>query len=192
MKSQCPRAYRPASAPPVWQFLILCEKVLGFKDDKEVFYEPASGFKKVDFGQSIGEKTVGGVGGGERVGWEDRIFFQKRGSLLMAGCPVTPAWAWAGGRTMLCGGIAQRWDRSAISKQGPLDCARLRVCGVCVGAVFSLLTDCVNCLAGWQNRRPGRSYGGVCVCMHASVFSRVSVCVRHLGSCCLAFARTTC
>ncbi|CAN0464252.1 unnamed protein product, partial [Hapterophycus canaliculatus] len=40
-------------------FLILCEKVLGFRDGKEVFYEPASGFKKVDFGESIGEKTVG-------------------------------------------------------------------------------------------------------------------------------------
>ncbi|CAM9170893.1 unnamed protein product [Ectocarpus sp. 6 AP-2014] len=39
-------------------FLILCEKVLGFKDGNEIFHEPASGFKKVDFGQSIGEKTV--------------------------------------------------------------------------------------------------------------------------------------
>lgn len=39
-------------------FLILCEKVLGFKDGKQVFHEPASGFKKVDFGDSIGEKTV--------------------------------------------------------------------------------------------------------------------------------------
>lgn len=43
------------------QFLILCEKVLGFKGGKEVFHEPASGFKKVDFGESIGEKTVGGA-----------------------------------------------------------------------------------------------------------------------------------
>jgi len=49
---------RTRSLPP--QFLILCEKVLGFKDGKEVFHEPASGFKKVDFGESIGEKTVGG------------------------------------------------------------------------------------------------------------------------------------
>ncbi|CAM9708080.1 unnamed protein product, partial [Ectocarpus fasciculatus] len=39
-------------------FLILCEKVLGFKDGNEIFHEPASGFKKVDFGQSIGEKTA--------------------------------------------------------------------------------------------------------------------------------------
>ncbi|CAN0466567.1 unnamed protein product [Ascophyllum nodosum] len=39
-------------------FLILCEKVLGFKNGEEVFHEPASGFRKVDFGGSIGEKTV--------------------------------------------------------------------------------------------------------------------------------------
>ncbi|CAM9746254.1 unnamed protein product [Laminaria digitata] len=39
-------------------FLILCEKVLGFKDGEKIFHEPASGFKKVDFGESIGEKTV--------------------------------------------------------------------------------------------------------------------------------------
>eukprot|EP00752_Nemacystus_decipiens_P007293 g6525.t2 len=39
-------------------FLILCEKVLGFKEGKQVFHEPASGFKKVDFGESVGEKTV--------------------------------------------------------------------------------------------------------------------------------------
>lgn len=46
------------SPPPLQQFLILCEKVLGFKDGNEIFHEPASGFKKVDFGQSIGEKTA--------------------------------------------------------------------------------------------------------------------------------------
>eukprot|EP00904_Undaria_pinnatifida_P012410 jgi/Undpi1/829/HiC_scaffold_10.g04293.m1 len=39
-------------------FLILCEKVLGFKNGEKIFHEPASGFKKVDFGESIGEKTV--------------------------------------------------------------------------------------------------------------------------------------
>lgn len=49
----------PCVLPPC-QFLILCEKVLGFKDGKEVFYEPASGFRKVDFGDTIGEKTVSG------------------------------------------------------------------------------------------------------------------------------------
>lgn len=48
----------PNAYPP--QFLILCEKVLGFKDGKEIFHEPASGFKSVDFGESIGEKTVSG------------------------------------------------------------------------------------------------------------------------------------
>ncbi|CAM9602417.1 unnamed protein product [Discosporangium mesarthrocarpum] len=39
-------------------FLILCEKVLSFKNGKEVYLEPASGFKKVNFGTTIGDKTV--------------------------------------------------------------------------------------------------------------------------------------
>ena len=52
------RSRCPPTRPSHLQFLILCEKVLGFKNGEEVFHEPASGFRKVDFGGSIGEKTV--------------------------------------------------------------------------------------------------------------------------------------
>lgn len=52
----------PNNAPTMFldacQFLILCEKVLGFKDGERIYHEPASGFRKVDFGGSIGQKTA--------------------------------------------------------------------------------------------------------------------------------------